>query len=348
MYAKSRIVLAPEQGCIELDALLTAVVELDEQGCVRNINTAAEHCLATARDRARGVQFEDFENLPEVLIQALIATASDQRSRHLRECKMAGGWYGCNLQAVSGQGVLLEFHDLKWQRQQNDLQQRELQTGMMDLLRRNLGHEIRNPLGGIRGAAQMIAAEMNGSELGALAELIMREVDRVDELLARFGQPELERLPLDLHYVLSEAAVLVRTESAESVQIVQDYDPSIPQISADGSALRQLFLNLARNALQAGATEITLRSRVEHDSALLQPDISSVVRLDVEDNGCGVPENLRGLLFLPLVTGRRDGTGLGLALAQQIAAAHDGLLSYESREPGSRFTLRLPLERNLG
>jgi len=107
-----------------------------------------------------------------------------------------------------------------------------------------------------------------------------------------------------------------------------------------------VFLNLLRNAFQAGATEIRIRSRVDYDGALLQPGISSIVRLDIEDNGCGVPESLRSMLFLPLVTGRRDGTGLGLALAQQIAAAHEGLLTYAPLEPGSRFTLRLPLGRN--
>ena len=84
---------------------------------------------------------------------------------------------------------------------------------------------------------------------------------------------------------------------------------------------------------------------MDYDSGLLQPGIKSFIRIDIEDDGCGVPESLRGLLFLPMVTGRRDGTGLGLALAQQIAAAHDGLLTYAAREPGSRFTLRLPLER---
>ena len=113
----------------------------------------------------------------------------------------------------------------------------------------------------------------------------------------------------------------------------------------DASALRGVFLNLLRNAFQAGASEITIRSRIDYDSALLKPGTNTVVRLDIEDNGCGVPESLRSMLFLPLVTGRRDGTGLGLALAQQIAAAHDGLLTYAALEPGSRFTLRLPLER---
>ena len=241
--------------------------------------------------------------------------------------------------------MLLEFYDLKWQKQQNKLQQREVQTRMMDLLRRNLGHEIRNPLGGIRGAAQMMAAELNGNELGTLAEPIMREVDRVDELLARFGQPELDCRPLDIHYVLQETTELLYLESAESVKIVQNYDPSIPKISADASALRQLVLNLLLNAFQAGATVIEIRTRVDFEGALLKPGPCRVVKIDIKDNGCGVPESLRSMLFLPMVTGRRDGTGLGLALAQQIAAAHEGLLTYAPLEPGSRFTLRLPLER---
>jgi two-component system nitrogen regulation sensor histidine kinase GlnL len=329
-----------------LDSLSTAVVELDDRGCVQNMNTAAEHCLATGRERTHGVPFQDIEGIPEALSEAISATTNEQRARHLRECKLAGGWFDCTIQPVAGQHMLLEFYDLKWQQQQSKLQQREMQTGMMDLLRRNLGHEIRNPLGGIRGAAQMMAAELNGRELGTLAELIMREVDRIDELLARFGQPELERHPVDIHYILQETTDLLRLESAESVKIIQDYDPSIPTISADTSALRQLFLNLLLNAFQAGASEIRIRSRVDYDSALLQPGVSSVLRLDIEDNGCGVPESLRNMLFLPLVTGRRDGTGLGLALAQQIAAAHEGLLSYAPLEPGSCFTLKLPLERN--
>jgi len=331
-----------------LDSLSIAVVELDDRGCVRAMNTAAEYCLATGRERAHGGLFRDIGGVPEVLSQAISTTGSEQHGRHLRECRLAGGWFDCNIQPIQDQHILLEFYDLKWQKQQSKLEQREVQTGMMDLLRRNLGHEIRNPLGGIRGAAQMMAAELNGQELGTLAELIMREVDRIDELLARFGQPELDLRPVDIHFVLQETTELLRLESAEGVEIIQDYDPSIPKISADASALRQVFLNLLRNAYQAGATEIRIRSRVDYDGALLQPGTSSVVRLDVEDNGCGVPESLRSMLFLPLVTGRRDGTGLGLALAQQIAAAHDGLLTYAALEPGSRFTLRLPLERAHG
>lgn len=329
-----------------LDSLSTAVIELDDLGCIRGMNSAAEHCLATSRERVHGWQFSDIGNIPDELSEAISATSREQRGRHLSECGLAGGLFDCTIQPVTGQGMLLELYDLKWQQQQNKLQQREVQTGMMDLIRRNLGHEIRNPLGGIRGAAQMLAAELTDRELGSLAELIMREVDRIDELMARFGQSELDCQPVDIHFILSETTELLRLESADSVKIIQNYDPSIPKISADSSALRQLFLNLLRNALQAGATEVEIRSRVDYDVNLLQPGMGRIVRLDIKDNGCGVPESLRGMLFLPLVTGRRDGTGLGLALAQQIAAAHQGLLSYAPLEPGSRFTLRLPLQRN--
>lgn len=328
-----------------LDSLSTAVVELDDRGCVRDMNTAAENCLATGRERTRGGRFLDIAGIPAILSEAISSTVAEQRGRRLRECKLAGGWYDCNIHSLPEQHMLLEFYDLKWQQQQSKLQQLEVQTGMMDLLRRNLGHEIRNPLGGIRGAAQMMAEELKGRELGTLAELIMREVDRIDELMARFGRPELEFRVIDIHHVLRETTDLLQLESGDNLNIIQDYDPSIPQVSADASALRQLFLNLARNAYQAGATEIRIRSRVDYDSGLLQPGTSSFIRFDIEDDGSGVPESLRGLLFLPMVTGRRDGTGLGLALAQQIAAAHDGLLTYAALEPGSRFTLRLPLER---
>lgn len=328
-----------------LDSLSTAVVELDDQGCIQEMNAAAEHCLATGRERVRGWSFRDIEGVPVNLIEAINATVTEKHSRHLHECSLAGGWFGCTIQPMHGGHVLLEFYDLKWQQQQKKMQQREIQTGMMDLLRRNLGHEIRNPLGGIRGAAQMMADELNGRELGTLAQLIMREVDRIDELLARFGRPELEYKPVDIHHVLQETTELLLLESEDRVEIVHNYDPSIPEISADATALRQLFLNMLLNARQADANRIEIKTRVDYDSSVLKPGISRVLRIDVIDNGCGVPESLRSMLFLPMVTSRRDGTGLGLALAQQTAAAHEGLLSYAPLDSGSRFTLRLPMER---
>jgi two-component system nitrogen regulation sensor histidine kinase GlnL len=255
---------------------------------------------------------------------------------------MGEGTYDCTIQRTGGQDVLLEFHNLEWERLRLRLQQREVQTGMLELLSRNLGHEVRNPLGGIRGAAQMLAAELEPGELATLARLIMRESDRIDELIQRFGQPELQRSEIDIYRLLDEALDLLDAEFGGSVRVQRDYDPSIPPVWADASALRRVMLNLLRNACQAGASVVVIRTRVEHGQALLQSGQGSVIRLDFIDNGQGVPESLRSLLFLPLVTGRRNGTGLGLALSQQIASAHGGLLTFEALPQGSRFTLRLP------
>jgi two-component system nitrogen regulation sensor histidine kinase GlnL len=170
----------------------------------------------------------------------------------------------------------------------------------------------------------------------------MRESDRIDELIKRFGQPELDRQPLDLYPLLDEALDLLAVEFGESVLIDRDFDPSIPAIVGDSLAIRRVILNLLKNACQAGAARVILRTRVEFGSALLQSGQSSVIRLDVIDDGAGVPESLRSMLFLPFVTGRRDGTGLGLAISQQIAAAHGGLLTFEALEQGSRFSVFLP------
>ncbi len=330
-----------------LNVLDTAVLELDGRDRIKQMNDAAEQCLGTGKDRTFGASLAQVKGVPGSLIEAVALTRKDLRRRHLRECRLAGGLYDCNIQALENQHVLLEMYDLSWEQQRQQLEQREVQTGMLELLRRNLGHEIRNPLGGIRGAAQMMAAELKEQELGTLARLIMREVDRIDELIQRFGQPQLKHSNADIHKIADEAIDVLMAESGGVPKVERDFDPSIPQITGDASALRQIILNLVLNAYQAGAKNILLRSRIEHGFALIQPGKNTAVRVDVDDDGEGVPEHLRVMLFLPLATGRRDGTGLGLAMAQQLAAAHGGLLSYEALAQGSRFSLRLPIHKEL-
>lgn len=329
-----------------LEEMDTAVVELDAQDRSLHVNGSAEQCLSANRDRLRGQAMEAVWGVPDNLLAALADTRSDQRPRRLHECQLPGGSYDCHLATLDDGHMLLEFHGNGWNRQQQQLQQLEVQTGLLNLLRRNLGHEIRNPLGGIRGAAQMLVAELEEQELGTLAQLIIREVDRVEELIQSFWQPEMKREPLDVHRSLEEALQLLETEYGHSLDLSRDYDPSIPEISGDASAIRQVFVNLTRNAAQSGARRITARTRVEHDAALFEHQQGYLIRVDIEDDGDGVPERLRPLLFLPMVTGRRDGTGLGLALAQQIAADHGGLMSYDAMEHGSRFTLRIPAREN--
>jgi two-component system nitrogen regulation sensor histidine kinase GlnL len=329
-----------------LDLLDTGVVRLDEAGCILLMNNAAEHCLMVSRDRARGHSLNEIAEIPSELKEAMSQLADGTQGLRLHELKMGESTYDCTIQRTGDRDVLLEFHNLEWERLRLRLQQRELQTGMLELLSRNLGHEVRNPLGGIRGAAQMLAEELESGELATLARLIMRESDRIDELIQRFGQPELDRRELQLYRLLDEALDLLQAEFGDAISIERDYDPSIPNVCADASAIRRVIVNLLRNACQAGASVILMRTRVEHGHSLLQSGQGSLVRLDIIDNGHGVPESLRSLLFLPLVTSRRDGTGLGLALSQQIASAHGGLLTFEPLDQGSRFTLLLPFNNN--
>jgi two-component system nitrogen regulation sensor histidine kinase GlnL len=331
-----------------LDLLDTAVLRLDEKQCVSVMNGAAEQALSLGRERLAGRQLADLLPLPDVLAEALRQLPPEDASIRLHDVKLPGSNYDCILTAQADGGVLLELHNLDWEQRRSRLQQRELQTGLLELLARNLGHEIRNPLGGIRGAAQMLAAELETPELATLARMIMRESDRIDDLIQSLGQPQMAQQSVAIYPLLDEALGLLATEFTRDVPIDRDFDPSIPPLQGDPSALRQVLLNLLRNAFEANTTAITLRTRIEHGGALLQTSNAALLRLDVIDDGDGVPEGLRQLLFLPMVTGKRGGTGLGLALSQQIAAGHGGLLTYEARDDaagrGSCFSLYLPLE----
>jgi len=333
-----------------LDLLDTGVVRLSGEGRVRQMNSAAEGCLLVSRERASGQPIQSIVDLPPTLLQIIDQNHGHDEVRRLHELKFAGGVFDCTIQPIDQDDWLLELHNLEWEQRRLRLQQREVQTGMLELLSRNLGHEVRNPLGGIRGAAQMLAEELEDGELATLARLIMRESDRIDELIQRFGHPELVRHMIDLYPLLDEALDLLAAEFGDAVLVERDYDPSIPAFSADASAIRQVLLNLLRNAYQAQARTILIRTRIRHGGALLQSGSNSVLRIDIIDDGQGVPESLQSLLFLPLVTGRRDGTGLGLSLSQQIASAHSGLLTFEALEHGSCFSLLLPLvnDRRIG
>ena len=334
---------SPAQAESVLDQLDTCVVRLNASGRIEFINSAAEQALLVSRDRAFGHFLFEVCFIPPELSRAIHRVEDERQGIRLHEIKLETGLYDCVLQKLSSEAILLELQNLEWEQARSRLQQREVQTGMLELLSRNLGHEVRNPLGGIRGAAQMLADELEEDDLVALAQLIMRESDRIDELIQRFGQPELDLQEMHIYPLLDESLDLLSAEFGDQVKVTRDFDPSIPPLRADASAIRQVLLNLLRNACQAGSTAITIRTRVELGTALQQSGSSSLLRIDFRDNGQGVPESLRSLLFLPLVTGRRDGTGLGLSLSQQIASAHGGLLSFEAQDRGSCFTLYLPI-----
>ncbi len=211
---------------------------------------------------------------------------------------------------------------------------------------RGLAHEVKNPLAGIRGAAQLLKRRLAEPELAHLADMIMAEADRLanlaDRLLHGGRKPHLTYV--NLHEVIERARAVITSEAASSVHLDRDYDPSLPGLRGDADRLLQLLLNLMRNALQAGATRVGVRTRAAHNVLIGDKPVRLAARLDIIDDGHGVPEALAETLFLPLVSGRADGTGLGLALVQEIAREHGGVVIHDGRRAGQTvFSLLLPL-----
>jgi two-component system nitrogen regulation sensor histidine kinase GlnL len=211
---------------------------------------------------------------------------------------------------------------------------------------RGFAHEVKNPLAGLRGAAQLLQRRVGTDDLQSLAGLIIDEADRLaalaNRLLHHDGAPQFGAV--NIHHLLERLADLLRAQP-QPLQLKHDYDPSVPDLLGDADRLQQILLNLARNAQEAGAKTLTLRTRVDHGLRWGDRVLRMALRIDVIDDGPGVPASLRDTLFQPLVSGRANGSGLGLALSREIAREHGGELRYVSRPGETVFSLYLPLER---
>src|SRR5687767_4626766 len=208
---------------------------------------------------------------------------------------------------------------------------------------RNLAHEIKNPLGGLRGSAQLLERELDRPELREYTQVIIKEADRLqllmDRMLTPHRTPHFE--PLGVHEVLERVRSLLRAEFG--IEIVRDYDPSLPEISADREQLIQAVLNVARNAAQAGSQQIIFRTRAIRQITVLKQRRKLALELQVIDDGPGVPEEIQDRIFNPLVSGREGGTGLGLSLAQTFVHYHHGVIEFESRPGRTIFRILLPV-----
>ncbi|MDI3259186.1 MAG: ATP-binding protein [Sinobacteraceae bacterium] len=241
------------------------------------------------------------------------------------------------LQGLAGDTLLLELHALA---------DGHPAASPLSATLRGFAHEVKNPLAGLRGAAQLLQRRAGEADLKRLAGLVLEEADRLaalaDRLLHQQGAPRLAAV--NIHAMLERLVARLQAEPAPP-RLRHDYDPSLPDIRADADRLLQLALNLARNALEAGARTLTLRTRAEHAVRLGDRVLRSALRVEFADDGPGVPAELRETLFEPLVSGRADGTGLGLAIAREIAREHGGELRYLPRATETVFALYLPLER---
>lgn len=248
--------------------------------------------------------------------------------------------------AFGGQsGVLLEMVNVDRARKIIQEKERLDQQKAVRTLLRGLAHELRNPLAGVRGVIQLLARDDASVNLNY--ELALSEIDRLDRLIEKLllRTNASRHRPFNVHECIERVISLSKAESHNAININRDYDPSLPLINGDRDQIIQILANLVSNARQAVANggDVAVRTRVRRQYTLAGQRHRLVAVIEVEDNGPGVPETMRDSLFLPLVSGRSNGMGLGLAVAQELAQQHGGVLDYQSVQGLTTFSLLLPL-----
>ncbi len=332
----------------DTDALSTPVAWADASGHIGGVNAAFARWLGVSARRLLGQPLAALEIEGDAMARFLENTDRDILRLHRMALGMPGeaprfaeGW----LSRMEAGGWLLEAHPVD---EFPSADPGQALPSALSAALKGLAHELRNPLAGLKGAAQLLARraqQRDGSEdERELIALIESETERLNGLLDQLLSPAPQRphALLNIHAVLERVLRLAETEGGWSVRLQRDYDPSLPELPGDADRLTQAVWNLVRNAIQAGAGNVILRTRVEHGSRIHDHLHAMALRVEIIDDGRGVPEELAEHLFLPLVSGRAEGTGLGLALAQQVAREHRGTLSYRSRPGHTVFTLLLP------
>jgi two-component system nitrogen regulation sensor histidine kinase GlnL len=333
-----------------LDLLATAVVVLDDEFVVRYANPAAENLLTAGARSLIGQPFLGFfaerSELERSLEEARVIhwDYSARNVTYVRTGRQPVP-LSCTVTRIDafGLGLLAELRPIGEQlRIEREARIESEQQANRELIR-NLAHEIKNPLGGLRGSAQLLERELERPELREYTQVIIKEADRLqtlmDRMLTPHRTPRLE--PLGMHEVLERVRSLVRAEFG--VEIVRDYDPSLPEIRGDREQLIQAVLNIARNAAQVGSSTIIFKTRVVRQITILKQRYKLALELQVIDDGPGVQEEIKDRIFNPLVSGREGGTGLGLSLAQTFVHYHHGVIEFESQPGRTIFRILLPL-----
>ncbi len=347
-----------------LDSLNTAVLLLDQGLRIRMLNPAAEDLLAMSHRKAAGLFLgdilvdggEDVEEMREALVER---NGFTKRLAHLQlpHGKTVHLDYAVSPIDLDGEWfALLEMNSLEHSQRVNREHLFSSTQATTQELVRGLAHEIKNPLGGLRGAAQLLARELPDEELADYTRVIIDEADRLRNLVDRltgYRRP-LEKKVINIHEVVERVRNLVEAEiDGRGIHLIRDYDPSIPQFTADPEQLIQATLNIVRNAAQSLSSPavkhdlgtITLRTRAVRKVTFGPRSRHPAISLEVIDNGPGIPEHLREAIFFPMVTSRPKGTGLGLAIAHSIVSQHQGLLECESETGRTCFRLLLPWRR---
>ena len=335
-----------------LEHLSTAVLVLDRNFRVRYANPAAENLFEFSSKSVAGTPvnqvFVETGGLVAATESAFASGAS--YTEHEMTLATAANTYQVSLTVSPLFDVepllLLEFYQIDKHLKIAREERMQLQQQYNRELLRNLAHEIKNPLGGIRGAAQLLEHELPKPSLREYTQVIIKEADRLQALMDRLLAPSrmTKLAPANLHEVLERVRSLILAEHPTDLAIRRDYDTSLPELMADHEQLIQIVLNIVRNAVQAvqGQGEITLRTRIARHVTLGKKSHRMALELKIIDNGPGIPEAIREQIFYPLVTSKEDGTGLGLTIAQTYVSHHGGNIDCDSQTGRTCFTVLLP------
>jgi len=336
-----------------LELISTAVLMLDEHLQVTYANPAAETLLAHGRKHLVGASLDKALPGNDEFLRRIEQSIDADGGFNENELVLDLGGEPVHLHCVvtpiegSEARLALEFRELEQQlkiaRESRLIEQQLANRELM----RNLAHEIKNPLGGIRGSAQLLERELPDAELREFTQVIVKEADRLQALMNRLLTPNRPANveAVNIHEVLERVRMLLVAEFPERLSIVRDYDTSLPEIQGDREQLMQAILNVARNAAQAteGRGEIRFITRVERGVTIARNRYKLALAVVIEDDGPGVKPEIAERIFYPLVSGRPDGTGLGLALAQGYAGQHEGIIEFDSVPGHTRFTVLLPV-----
>ncbi len=352
---KSSALRATPQITDILGSITTAIIGINADGIVNYLNPGAEDLLGLSARHGLGRPLQallpQLRNLHELVERAaaegrgfgqlLSFNAPRQNTTAIELAARV------SLSRTGDGNLIVELFDTtQWRqidRERALISQHDASRRMI----RQLAHEIRNPLGGLRGAAQLLERELPTPELREYTRIIIGEADRLTSLTDSLLGPirRLRHQLVNLHEILERVIVLIAGEQQQTVRLVRDYDPSLPLLAADPDQLIQSLLNVARNAMQAVGPDghIVFRTRVLSNFAIGQVRHKLVASIEVEDDGPGIPAEISDSIFYPLVTSRPDGTGLGLSISQDLVSRHGGLIEFQSRPGKTVFMVRLPI-----
>jgi len=345
-----------EDGYRILDTLQASILCLDQALRVTYVNATAESLFDNSASNLMGRRFDSLLSPVEPSSILGKLRVPQALTEHEAVITLANGRSIVADYSIYPLGdppdsddLLLEIRPLQRQAQFAQEELNQLQKQVRDQLARGLAHEINNPLGGIRGAAQLLQKGLDNPVWQEYTEVIINEVDRLRALVANMLGPEnrIEFKPVNILEVLEHIRRIVLAAEPERIRIRRDYDPSIPELAADRDLLIQAFLNIARNAVQAidGDGEIVFKTRIGRRYTIGQITYPLVVQVDIIDSGPGISNDLNDTIFLPMVTDKPEGSGLGLPIAQEIVLRHGGTIQLHSTDSGTTFSIILPLEQ---